>query len=118
MSKILELYLISKLAGILTKDWTEMDAYKLGIIDRNGKFLKKSYDLKTSKERLAFSSLHRFAFNLKKLIESFPGGKSKIAKYITVWALIKEGREDLNLNETFEHRFSTLNSEFEEEFRK
>ena len=78
MNSVLELYLLSKLITYMTQEWTETDAYKLGIIDKKGNFLKKYRQLKTSEERLAFSTLHRFAFNLKKLIESLPGGKSKV----------------------------------------
>lgn len=118
MNNVLELYLIAKLVKIITQDWVETDAYKLGIIDKNGKFLKKSYSLKTSQERLAFSTLHRFAFNLKKIVESLPGGKTKMAKYITVWALFKEETEKLALNESFEQEFSDLNIDFEETFRE
>lgn len=115
MNSVLELYLISKLVSLMTQEWTETDAYKLGIIDKNGKFLKKYRQLKTTQERLAFSTLHRFAFNLKKLIESLPGGKFKVAKYLTVWALFRE-EKDSNLNTLFEEDFSNLNRMFEHEY--
>jgi hypothetical protein len=118
MNSVLELYLIFKLIKILTQEWTETEAYKLGIIDRNGKFLKKSRQLKTSQERLAFSTLHRFAFNLKRMVESLPGGKSKFAKYLTVWALFKEETEKSKINSLFEQDFSDLNNDFERFLRE
>lgn len=116
MNSILELYLISKLVTIMVQDWTKTDAFKLGIIDKKGNFLKKYSQLKTAKERTAFSTLHRFAFNLKKMIESLPGGKTKIAKYLTVWALFREDTEMTNFDTLFEEKFSTLNRMFADEF--
>jgi hypothetical protein len=117
MNSVLELYLLSKLITYMTQDWTETDAYKLGIIDKKGNFLKKYRQLKTSQERSAFSTLHRFAFNLKKLIESLPGGKSKVAKYLTVFALFREEAEKgYKTNLLFEEEFSGLNRVFTDEF--
>lgn len=105
----------------MVQDWTETDAFKLGIIDAKGNFLKKYSQLKTAKERLAFSTLHRFAFNLKKIIESLPGGKSKISKYLTVWALFREQfdaieGENKDVNLLFEEKFSPINTLFDDEF--
>jgi hypothetical protein len=94
MNNLVELYLIYKLAKLLTQNWTDLPAYKLGIIDSDGKPLKKSTHLKTAQERNAYTVLHRFAFNLRRIIEALPGGKTKIAKYLAVYALFKE--ENLN----------------------
>lgn len=118
MNNVLELYLITKLVKVLTQEWTETEAFKLGIIDKNGKPLKKSIWLKTTEERLAYTTFHRFAFNLKRLVESVPGGKSKIAKYLTVYALFREESEP-NVNALFEQEFpSALNTIFEEYIRE
>lgn len=110
MNSLLEIYLLTKLVGILTTDWTKLPAYKLGIIDDNGKFLKKSSKLKTNEEKNAFTLFHRFAFNLKRLIETLPGGKSRLAKYLTVYALLKE---ELSIDDTFAE-FVTMDTVFEE----
>ncbi len=46
-----------------------MDAYKAGIIDSKGKVLKKMYQLKTEKERNAYTHLDRLIITLKKIID-------------------------------------------------
>jgi hypothetical protein len=112
MNSFLEIYLITKLINALTSDWTSLPAYKLGIIDKNGKQLKKSYELKTTEERNAFSLLHRFAFNLKRLIETFPGGKTRLAKYLAAYALLRED-QIADLDKKFLEESQNINSVFE-----
>lgn len=116
MGSVIELYFIAKLAKLLTQDWTSTDAYKLGIVDKKGKALKKIADLQSSQEKSAYSILHRFAFNMRRIIETFPGGKSKITRYLAVYALLKE--EDIpkgtKLNEIFADEFSRdINTTFQ-----
>ena len=81
MSSIIDTYITYRILTTLTKDWDEQEAYKLGIIDKRGNVLKKTKELKTSKEKKAYTILTKFIFNLKKLIEKLPGGKSKAASY-------------------------------------
>jgi hypothetical protein len=78
----------------LTKDWEEMEAYDLGIIDADGKILKKQKDLQSSEEKAAYTFFHRLIWNLKRLLDKTPGGKSKIKNYAAAMALLKEN-EDL-----------------------
>lgn len=73
---------------ILTKPWTEMEAYKLGIIDENGKVIKKNRE--TAEEKSAFTTFHRLAFNLKRLLNKLPFGRSKLASYAAALFLLKE----------------------------
>tara|TARA_Y100000033_G_C2734745_1_gene105299 strand:- start:501 stop:1004 length:504 start_codon:yes stop_codon:yes gene_type:complete len=64
-----------------------MPAYELGIIDDNGKVLKKP---KTSEEKASFTVFHRLVFNIKRLLSKLPFGKTKLASYATALFLIKE----------------------------
>ena len=59
------------------------DAYKLGIIDKNGKVLRKAKNVETFKEKEAYTILHRFVFNLKRLINIVLLVKSKLGTYAT-----------------------------------
>jgi hypothetical protein len=94
MSSIVDTYITYRIITTLTKDWDEQDAYKLGIIDRKGKVLKKTKELTTSKEKKAYTILTKFIFNLKRLIEKMPGGKSKIGSYTAAaYLLLKEEAE-------------------------
>lgn len=70
----------------LMTDFSEWDAYKLGIIDKNGKKLKHPV---SSKEREAWDILTRFCWNIKKISMKFIG-KSKFAQYFTAAYLLKD----------------------------
>jgi hypothetical protein len=110
---MLEYYLMLQMINLLVKPWTEMPAYKLGIIDARGKVLKKTHQLKTATEKVAYGTFQKFCFNLRRFIESLPGGKTKLAKYLTIYALFKESEDtmdsmfieefgNMNINEAFE----------------
>ena len=84
------LFFLYKFIRILTTPWKESEAYKLGIIDENGKILKKSSRLKGSEEKDAYTMMHRFTWKLKRLLEKIPFGKSRIASYAAALWFIKE----------------------------
>lgn len=69
---------------LLTTDFKDTDAFKLGIIDETGKRIKGK-PVKTDEEKSAYTPFHRLVFNVKRLI---PGGK--IGSYASALYLIKE----------------------------
>jgi ADP-glucose pyrophosphorylase len=81
MSGLVDTYITYRIITTLTKSWKEQDAYEFGIIDDKGKVLRKAKELKNSKEKNSYTILIRFIFNLKRLMEKLPGGKSKIGSY-------------------------------------
>jgi len=72
---------------LLTTPWKKTNAYKEGIIDDNGKVIKKP---ETSKEKAVYNTFHRLVYNLKRLLNKLPFGKSTIASYAAALFLIKE----------------------------
>lgn len=90
VSRTADLYYTFRFLKLLVTPWTEMDAYKLGIIDENGTILKKSAQLRTAEERTAYTLFHRLVFNIKKTLEKIPFGKSRIASYAAALYLLKE----------------------------
>ena len=72
---------------LLTTKFEDTTAFKLGVIDKDGKKLKKP---QTSEEKSAYNTFHRLVFNLKKLLAKVPGGSSKFASYAAAFFLIKE----------------------------
>jgi hypothetical protein len=81
MVNTVALYLILKK---IMQPFDSWDAFKLGIIDKDGKKLKEP---KTSKELAAWDLLTKFVWNFKKTIGKFVG-KSKLANYFaTAWLL-------------------------------
>ena len=72
---------------LLTTKWEDTNAFKLGLIDNTGKKLKKP---KTEEEKSAYNLFHRLVYNIKKLINQVPGGKSKFASYASALLLLRE----------------------------
>ena len=86
-------YFTYKFLRILTTPWEKMEAYELGIIDENGKILKRTRQLATARERKAYTIFHRLAFNLKKVLEKVPLGRTRIASYAAALFLLREHTE-------------------------
>jgi hypothetical protein len=72
---------------LLTTKWENTNAFKLGIVDKNGKKLKKP---ETSEEKSAYNTFHKLVYNIKRLINKLPLGKSTLASYAAALFLIKE----------------------------
>ena len=125
MAGIFNAYVAYQFIKTLTTKWSDMDAFEYGIVDENGKQLKKSNELKSQAEKNSYTVFHRVTFNLKRILEKFPGGKSRIASYAAALALLRENLEglsddDLNLMEEYlcdyinlqeQNSYSTLTEE-------
>ena len=90
---IIDLYLVYQFLRRLTTPFEEWDAYKLGIIDKDGNILKKKDQRKTPDEKEAFRIFDLMILKLKKLLEKVPGGQSKLASYAAALWLIREWNE-------------------------
>ena len=86
----MEIYFVYQFIKKLVTPFEKTDAFKLGIIDKDGKILKKRRNLEGSKEKDAYTLSDTLVWNIKKLIGKVPGGKSKIASYAAALFLIKE----------------------------
>lgn len=86
---------------LLVTPFENTNAYKLGLIDDEGKKLRKA---DTTEEKSAYNAFHRIVFNIKKLIAKVPGGKTRIASYASALFLIKEQNNlsDKNLRKIIE----------------
>ena len=71
---------------LLVTPFNKTEAFKLGIIDKDGKRTDKK--IENSKERSTFTTFHRLVFNLKKLIGAAPGGKTRLASYASALFLL------------------------------
>lgn len=87
LSKTGDLVYTLRFLRLLTTRFEDTNAFKLGLIDKDGNKLKKA---ETSAEKDSYNTFHRLAFNLKKLIGKVPGGKSSLASYASALFLIKE----------------------------
>ena len=86
----IDLFVAYRFLRILTTPWEDQEAYKLGIIDKDGKLLRKRNTLKTDAEKKSFTLLHRLIFNLKRILHKIPGVRTKIGTYATALFLLKQ----------------------------
>ena len=96
MSRAVDLLITYRIIKLLTTPFEKQYAYRLVIIENNVKVLRKTKELKTGKERDAYTILHRFVFNLKRLINLVPGGKSKLGTYAAALGLLLKENKDIN----------------------
>ena len=94
MSSLVDTYITFRIIKTLVKPWDEQDAFKQGIIDKDGKVLKKYKSLKTSAEKDSYTVLIRFIFNLKRLLNRIPGGSSKFGSYAAAAILLLKEEEE------------------------
>lgn len=90
MSRLVDNLIAYRILSMLVTPFTDTKAFKLGIIDAQGKNLRKTSTLKTSEERDAYTYLNRLVFNMKKIINKLPGGESKLKSIIAALFLVKE----------------------------
>ena len=74
---------------MLVMDWKDWDAYKLGIIDDNGK-RDRNVKLDSDEKKSAYTTFIRLAANVKRLVSKIPGGGSKLGSFASALYLIKE----------------------------
>jgi hypothetical protein len=86
---------------LLTTRWTSTGAYKLGLIDDKGKHIRSPQN---SNERSKYNIFHRLVFNIKRLLNKIPFGRTTIASYLAALYLIKEhtGLSDKKIVEIME----------------
>ena len=60
-----DLFYTFRFIKLLVTNWTDTDAFKLGIIDENGKRIKTK-KVTTPEEKSAYTTFHRLVYNVKK----------------------------------------------------
>ena len=101
------IYFVYQFLTKLVKPFKDTDAFKLGIIDEKGKVLKRRSTLKTREEKEAYTVSDTLVFNLKKLLEKVPGGRTRFASFAAALFLLKEDLEYRHY-----HDLSFLQEEF------
>jgi hypothetical protein len=111
MSNTIDNVIAFRVLYLLVTPFEKSDAYKLGIIDKEGNPLKRMKDLKNQEEKDAYNYLTKLVFKLKRLIAKAPGGSTQFASFVAAYWLIKEsnGRTTIT-EEQFQHVLSMLQS--------
>ena len=105
MGRFVDSIIAYRILKMLVVPFENTDAFKQGIIDKNGKELKKMSELNTVAERDAYTILHRLVFRLKRIVNKVPIENKKFLNLAAAYSLIKEhyeaDREPINLEEQF-----------------
>ena len=114
-----DLFITYKFVRLLVTPWKKTEAFDAGVIDDKGKLLIKVKNQTNAQEK-TYTIFHRLVFNIKRLMEKIPFGKSRIASYAAALYLLKEetgmAEEDiLKVLEDLGHNTSIdLNEEIKE----
>jgi hypothetical protein len=92
-SRLVDTLITYRIVKLLVTPFERQEAFKQGIIDKDGKVLKKNKELKTNAEKKAYTFLHRFVFNLKRILKKVGLG-SKLGSFaVALTLLLKENKE-------------------------
>lgn len=111
MGKFVDSVITFRILHMLVQPFEQTDAFRLGIIDKNGNEIKKMRDLNTTEERDAYTLLHRLVFRIKKIVNKVPIDNKKLLSLAAAYSLVREelanGKESINLEEKFLRRLNT-----------
>jgi hypothetical protein len=92
-NRTIDLLITYRIVKGLTTPFDQTQAFKLGIIDKNGKVLRKAKDLNTEQEKDAYTLLDRFIFNIKRLMTKTGLSGSLSSFAVTLALFLKENKE-------------------------
>lgn len=96
-SKLVDSYLVYQLVSRLITPFPKWEAFKLGIIDKDGNVIKHRKDL-TPQEQNAWGFFDILVANVKKMISKLPGGKTRIANFAAAAYLMREQKKHQDIN--------------------
>ena len=111
MGRAIDLFVTYRFIKILVTPFEKQEAYKLGIIDKDGNRIlipgtNKPTLLNTIKEKNSYTVLHKLVFNIKKIFAKVPGLRTKVGTYAAALFLLKDTlREHVSDPDVFEKEF-------------
>lgn len=108
MSRFVDSIIAYRILTMLVTPFNQTEAFKQGIIDKNGKELMRMDQLHTVAQRDAYSILHRMVFRIKRIIEKVPTENKKLVSFAAALSLVKEHqeKEPIDLEKQFVTRMS------------
>ena len=112
MGRAVDLFVTYRFIKLLTTPFNKTDAYKFGIIDKDGNRIRKpnssqvEVELTTSQLKNSYTILHKLVFNIKKIFSKLPILKTKIGTYAAALFLLKDTfKEHMQDPDIFEKEF-------------
>jgi len=116
MGRAIDLFVTYRFVKLLTTTFEKTDAYKMGIIDKDGYRTDKI--LYKQSEQSAYTVLHKLVFNIKRIFNKVPGLRTRMGTYAAALFLLKDTfKEHVEDPEVFEKQlleyFKENNIEFD-----
>ena len=92
-NRAVDLIITYRVIKLLITPFNRQEAYKYGIIDDKGKVLRKFRTLQKPEEKKAYTLLHRFVFNLKRILQKVGLGGKLGSFAVALGLLIKEDKK-------------------------
>jgi len=92
MSRGIDLLITYRVVKMLITPFEKHVAFKYGIIDKDGKVLRKFKTILSPREKKSYTVLHRFVFNLKRILKKVGLGGKLGSFAVALALLIKEDR--------------------------
>jgi len=115
MGRAIDLFVTYRFIKLLTTPFEKTDAFKLGIIDKEGNRIMKdsvsrgkipAVALEKTNEKNAYTILHKLVFNIKKIFQKVPGLRTKVGTYAAALFLLKDTfKEGVEDPDVFEKEF-------------
>ena len=96
---VVDIFLIYQFLRRLTTPFEKWEAFKAGVIDRDGNILIPAKD-RDRKEKESFGKFDLMVLKLKKMLAKVPGGSTRLASFAAALYLIKEGDEAIEFADT------------------
>ena len=123
MGRAIDLFVTYRFIKLLTTPFNRTEAYKLGIIDKDGNRIlqpnstQPAVELATAQLQNAYTVLHKLVFNIKKIFAKVPGLRTKVGTYAAALFLLKDTfKEHVEDPDVFEKEFMKYLKENDVEF--
>ena len=92
-NRTIDLLIAYRVVKLLVTPFEKQEAFKQGIIDKDGNVLKKYNTLTATKDKQSYTILHRFVFNLKRILNKVGLGGRLGSFAVALGLLLKENKE-------------------------
>ena len=123
MGRAIDLFVTYRFIKLLTTPFNRTEAFKLGIIDKDGNRIlqpnstQPAVELATAQLQNAYTVLHKLVFNIKKIFAKVPGLRTKVGTYAAALFLLKDTfKEHVEDPDVFEKEFMKYLKENDIEF--
>ena len=92
-SRAIDLLITYRIMKLLVTPFDKQEAFKYGIIDKQGKVLRPWRTISKTAEKQSYTLLHRFVFNLKRILQKAGLGGRLGTFAVALATLIRENKE-------------------------